>query len=125
MAGDPAQHEQAPPPAAVLTALGDAGARKILKTLSTPKTANELSEECDIPLSTTYRKLELLTDAELLDELTEIRRDGSHTTRYVVGFDSVTVSHDPDESLAISMTQATRSTDERLADIWSKVQNET
>lgn len=44
--------------------LDDADCRSILRTTSEGAlSASELSEECDIPLSTTYRKLESLTEA--------------------------------------------------------------
>ena len=126
--------ERAPPSVdEVLDALADDAARRIVTALSEPKTASELSEECDIPLSTTYRKLEQLTEASLLDESTDIRRDGQHTTRYSVAFESVTVSisDDGDESdserreFDVSFTRPERTRDERLADLWSELREET
>ena len=95
----------------LLDALDDADARAIVKTIDDPATANEVSERCDIPLSTTYRKLDLLTDAGLLEEGTEIRSDGHHTTTYTVAFE-------------IARTEEIRP-DERLADIWTSVREET
>ena len=64
----------------LLDALDDADARAIIKAIEESATANEVSERCDIPLSTTYRKLDVLTEAGLLVEGTEIRSDGHHTT---------------------------------------------
>jgi len=111
----------------VLDALADDDARRIVSALSEPKTASELSEECDIPLSTTYRKLERLTDASLLSESTDIRRDGQHTTRYAVSFETVTVSVEEadDRQFDIEFTRPERSRDERLADLWSELREET
>ncbi|WP_049983334.1 helix-turn-helix domain-containing protein [Halorubrum sp. BV1] len=127
--------ERAPPSVdEVLDALADDAARRIVTALSEPKTASELSEECDIPLSTTYRKLEQLTEASLLEESTDIRRDGQHTTRYSVAFESVTVavSANPDDDgdperreFDVSFTRPERTRDERLADLWSELREET
>lgn len=127
MVRDPSREPDPPSVDDVLDALADDDARRIVSALSEPKTASELSEECDIPLSTTYRKLERLTDASLLSESTDIRRDGQHTTRYAVSFESVTVSiaEADDREFAIEFTRPERSRDERLADLWSELREET
>ncbi|MFC4359966.1 helix-turn-helix domain-containing protein [Halobium salinum] len=111
----------------VLDALDDESARHIVLTLTEPMTASELSEACDIPLSTTYRKLDLLTEAKLLDERTEIRSDGHHTTRYVVDFEAVTVALNGSESreFDVEISRPPKSPDERLASIWEQVRRET
>lgn len=127
MVRDPSREED-PPVADVLDALADDAARRIVTALSEPKTASDLSEECDIPLSTTYRKLETLTDASLLEESTDIRRDGQHTTRYSVSFETVTVSLNGEgdaRGFDIEFTRPERSRDERLADLWSELREET
>jgi len=127
MARDPSREEDPPAVDDVLDALADDAARRIVTALSEPKTASDLSEECDIPLSTTYRKLETLTDASLLEESTDIRRDGQHTTRYAVAFETVTVSVDDDGGRAfdVEFTRPDRTRDERLADLWSELREET
>jgi len=127
MVRDPSREPDPPSVDDVLDALADDDARRIVSALSEPKTASELSEECDIPLSTTYRKLERLTDASLLSESTDIRRDGQHTTRYAVSFETVTVSVEEadDRQFDIEFTRPERSRDERLADLWSELREET
>ncbi|AZQ15042.1 MULTISPECIES: winged helix-turn-helix domain-containing protein [Halorubrum] len=127
MVRDPSREPDPPSVDDVLDALADDDARRIVSALSEPKTASELSEECDIPLSTTYRKLERLTDASLLSESTDIRRDGQHTTRYAVSFETVTVSVEEadDREFDIEFTRPERSRDERLADLWSELREET
>jgi DNA-binding transcriptional ArsR family regulator len=129
MVRDPSREEDPPSVDEVLDALADDAARRIVMALTEPKTASDLSEECDIPLSTTYRKLELLTDASLLRESTNIRRDGQHTTRYAVSFDSVTVSLDESDDaprdLTVEFSRPERTRDERLADLWSELREET
>ena len=128
MVRDPSREEDPPPVADVLDALADDDARKIIAALSEPKTASDLSEECDIPLSTTYRKLETLTETSLLEESTDIRRDGQHTTRYSVAIETVTVSIGETEGVRafdIEFTRPDRTREERLADLWSELQEET
>ena len=78
-------------------ALGDEDCRTILRaTGGDAMSANELSAACDLPLSTTYRKLERLTDAGLLAEGIRLRRSGKHTSEYVRCVDDVRVSIDAD-----------------------------
>ncbi len=127
MVRDPSREEEPPAVADVLDALADDAAQRIVAALSEPKTASELSEECDVPLSTTYRKLETLVDASLLTESTDIRRDGQHTTRYSVAFDEVRVSIDgeADRELTVEFERPDRTRDERLADLWSELREET
>ena len=127
MARDPSRETEPPAVDDVLDALADEAARRILAALSEPKTASQLSEECDVPLSTTYRKLEKLTDASLLDESTEIRRDGQHTTQYDVAFKAVSVSIDEERGreLVVELDRPERTRDERLADLWSELREET
>jgi predicted transcriptional regulator len=111
----------------VLDALEDESARDIVLSLTEPMTASEVSETCDVSLSTTYRKLDLLTDAELLDERTEIRSDGHHTTRYLVDFEAVTVALTDGDSreFDVEIQRPPRAPDERLASIWEQVRRET
>jgi DNA-binding transcriptional ArsR family regulator len=131
MVRDPSRDEDPPSVDDVLDALADDDARRIVSALVEPKTASDISEECDIPLSTTYRKLELLTEASLLSESTDIRRDGQHTTRYSVSFETVTVSLDEeddegsDREFEVEFTRPERTRDERLADLWSELREET
>ena len=77
---------------AVLDALGDPDCRAILQAVGPAAlTASECSEACDLPLSTTYRKLELLTATDLVREELRIRRDGKHANQYRRRFEAVTV----------------------------------
>lgn len=68
---------------ALLRALGDPKARAILRaTTDGTRTASELSEELDIPLSTLYRKLDRLVDALLIEETPRIASRGRHPSQY-------------------------------------------
>ncbi|MFB6092581.1 MAG: helix-turn-helix domain-containing protein [Haloquadratum sp.] len=109
----------------VLDALDDADARAIIRALDEPRTASELSERCDIPLSTTYRKLDLLTEADLLEEGTEIRSDGHHTTTYEVAFDEVRIALTENRKFDVHIARSEQGPEQRLADIWTAVREET
>ncbi len=80
----------------LLDALDDADCRAILgATREEALTANEISEVRDLPLSTTYRKLRLLTEAGLLEERTRIRQSGKHASEYIRSVDDVVISLGP------------------------------
>ncbi|WP_433632288.1 ArsR/SmtB family transcription factor [Halomicrococcus sp. NG-SE-24] len=110
---------------AILDALDDPACRTIIQELEEPMTASELADETDIPLSTLYRKIDLLTDASLLNELTEIREDGHHTSRYRVAVESVNITLDDDREFDVNIERPPQSTDERLEQLWSEVRKET
>jgi DNA-binding transcriptional ArsR family regulator len=114
-----------PPAADICAALDDPDCREIIQHLDEPMTASELNSLCDIPQSTLYRKLELLTDSTLVEESTEIRRDGHHASRYAVAFEEITLSLEDDQSLSVTIERPARTADERLAELWSEVRKET
>lgn len=109
----------------VLDALDDPDCRAIIEHLEAPMSATELSEACEIPRSTIYRKLELLSEASLLEERIEIRTDGHHTTLYAVAFDAVRIDLNADRSLDVAIKRREESPDERLRALWSEVRKET
>jgi DNA-binding transcriptional ArsR family regulator len=125
MVRDPVGMEDAPDLQAVLDALDDPDCRAIVKALDEPVTASELSDATEIPLSTVYRKLDLLSEASLLRELTEVRGDGHHTTRYDLDFEAVSLALTDDREFNVAVSRPARSADERLADMWSEVRKET
>ncbi|WP_115863951.1 winged helix-turn-helix domain-containing protein [Halorussus litoreus] len=125
MVRDPTGLEDGPDLEAVLDALDDPDCRSIVTHLDEPMTASEISDVTDVPLSTVYRKLEALSEASLLRELTEVRSDGHHTSRYEVDFEEVAVSLDENNDLDVSVSRPARSAEERLADMWSEVRRET
>jgi len=98
----------------VLDALDDADCRAILEATSQDAlSANEVSEACDLPLSTTYRKLELLTDAGLLEERTRLCTTGKHSSEYVRTVEDVIVSLGTSGEMGLEVTQRTRPASER------------
>lgn len=91
---------------ALLDALDDADCRTILDaTADEALSAKEVSETCDIPLSTTYRKLDLLTEAGLLEERTRVRRSRKHTSEYVAVVKFVVISLDTRGELELQVSR--------------------
>lgn len=86
----------------ILEALDDDTCRSILEATSeAARTANELSETCNLPLSTAYRKLELLTSTGLLAERTRLSRAGKHASEYVRAVEEVRVSLGPNGEMEV------------------------
>lgn len=109
----------------VLGSLDDPACRSIIEQLDEPMTASELSEACDIPLSTTYRKLELLSEASLLEERIEIRTNSQNTTYYALAFDEVRIGFDDKQSVEVAIKRYEQPPDQRLSELWSEVRKET
>jgi len=125
MVRDPFASESTPSAAEICAALDDPDCREIIQNLEEPMTASELTKRCEIPQSTLYRKLELLTEATLLEESTEIRQDGHHASKYSIAFDEISLGLDDDQSLSVQIERPAQTVDERLADLWSEVRKET
>lgn len=91
----------------VLEALHDDDCRAILRSVSDrPKTATELSNECDIPLSTIYRKLDVLTRSCLLKEGTRVQTGGKHAMQYELHVVDVHVSITDDGHVDVAVPTA-------------------
>lgn len=90
----------------LLDALDDEDSRAVLEATSDESlSANEISEVCDIPLSTTYRKLETLTELGLLEEGTRVRRSGKHASEYTRRVDDITVSVSAENGFELDVTR--------------------
>ena len=125
MVRDPFADEEQPDLQEVLDALDDPDCREIVSVLDEPMTASEIADESDIPLSTTYRKLDLLKDAGLLFEGTEIRPDGQHASTYEVDFEEVVISLTEGREFDADIARRPRTPDQRLESLWSEVRKET
>lgn len=79
----------------MLDALHDEDCRAILHATTGERlSAKEISHRCELPLSTTYRKLDTLTETELLEEYTRLRQTGKHTTEYARVAVNIQISFD-------------------------------
>lgn len=124
MGTDPATNEEAPSLQAVLNALDDPDCRAILRETAEPMTAKELTDTCDIPTSTMYRKLDLLSTASLVRELITVHPDRGRITRYQRDFNALTISMKDDDQLDVGISRPTRPVNERLAEMWSELGEE-
>jgi len=96
----------------VLDVLGDPDCRDLLRAMgASALTASECSEACDLPLSTTYRKLERLSAAGLVVEGLRIRRDGKHASQYRRRFSDVVVELDDDGAFGVEVHSLPRADD--------------
>jgi DNA-binding transcriptional ArsR family regulator len=93
---------------AVLDALQDDDCRAVLgATTDEALSASELSSACDLPLSTTYRKLDALTEAGLLVERTRLCPEGKHASEYLRAVDDVVVSTGADGGFELTVSKRT------------------
>ena len=82
----------------ILNTIGDEHARRVLAAISRePKSAKELSEECDLSLPTVYRRIEILEEHDLVTDETLVADDGNHYKVYESNFDSTVISLEDDE----------------------------
>lgn len=89
----------------VLDALHDDDCRAVLDaTTEEALSANELSSACGLSLSTTYRKLDVLTEAGLLEERTRIHPDGKHASEYRRAVEDVVVSAGVDGGFELTIS---------------------
>lgn len=91
----------------VLAALDDPDCRKLLEaTTDEALTAQELADRCEVPRSTTYRKVEQLTEAGLLEEGVRLRTDGKHASEYRRSFDDITISLSASDGFEVGISQS-------------------
>ncbi|MFC7018703.1 MULTISPECIES: winged helix-turn-helix domain-containing protein [Haloarcula] len=109
---------------AVFEALADPDCRAILTALDEPRPAKAVAADCDLPQTSTYRKLQQLSEAALVDERTAVRSDGHHETTYVRDCSGVFVAVDGDDPFAVDVVRDGESPDERLARLWSRISEE-
>ncbi|MBX0288059.1 helix-turn-helix domain-containing protein [Halomicroarcula sp. F13] len=124
MGDNPGSTVDTPPFQAVVDALDDPDCQAILRETVDPMTATELTEACDIPKSTLYRKLDLLSTASLVRERDQINPGGGRVTQYERDFEDITISMTKSGEFSVAVDRDQRTTDERLADIWSKMGDE-
>jgi len=79
--------------ATVFDSLNDSDACAIMQALDDAAlSAKEISDHCELPMSTTYRKLNQLSDLGLLEENTEISLEGKHVSTYRRSIDNIEIT---------------------------------
>ncbi|WP_306057168.1 winged helix-turn-helix domain-containing protein [Natronococcus wangiae] len=82
----------------VLSALGNKYSAEILCAAGTPKSAQALSNDIEIPIATCYRRIEELVDAGLLTcEGRQLSEEGRRTNIYRRTLDEIEVDFSTDE----------------------------
>jgi predicted transcriptional regulator len=109
--------------AEVVSLLDDDHVRTILAATSAePRSAAELGERCGVSESTVYRRVDRLTDADLVAEQTRPRPDGHHETVYVATLARVEVTVE-DGSVEWTLERDRERTDvaDELARMWGEL----
>jgi predicted transcriptional regulator len=84
----------------VLEVIADKYCKSILRnTLNKPKSAHQISQDAEIPISTVYRRLQTLFDAKLLAISGSINEDGKKYFLYQSRMKSISVKYDLDEAI--------------------------
>lgn len=108
----------------ILALLDDEYARAILgETSAQPMSATELSDRCDASRSTIYRRIDRLTDCDLLEERMRYDPDGHHRSVYVSRLEEVRVRfEDAEPVLAVERAEATgEDPADRFTKMWEEL----
>lgn len=107
----------------VLRVLGNKYNAQILRATHEPKSAQELSEDLEIPIATSYRRIEELTEAELLELAgREFSDEGRRTKVYRRSVDGINIEFG-DGQVAIALEERPERRN-ALVDVWSHLRNE-
>jgi predicted transcriptional regulator len=89
-----------------LEILTDSRCRAMMEATSTrPRTAKEISEQVGVPLSTTYRKLDEMTEAGILADQTRLSSVGSHASEYRRVVNDVVLSVTPESGAKLTVAK--------------------
>lgn len=82
----------------ILDTIGDERARRILAAISEEsRSAKELAKELDYSVATVYRRIDLLSEHDLINEQTLVAPDGNHYKIYECNFNSTVIALEGDE----------------------------
>jgi Predicted transcriptional regulator len=106
----------------ILALLEDQYARVILQqTRNNALSAKEISEICDISISTVYRRTERLIECGLLAERRVAQPDGNHYSLYEARLDEVTVRLTNDGFEITISEKETSDLADRFTDMWERL----
>lgn len=96
---------------AFLRAVDDTDCRDILSAIKDEaKAVKEVSDECDVPLSTAYRKINRLHEAGLIEEKVRLSGSGNHTNVYQEDFDGALITLTDEGEFEVELVGTTRET---------------
>ncbi|XGI83870.1 helix-turn-helix domain-containing protein [Halorutilales archaeon Cl-col2-1] len=108
----------------VLETLGNKYNPEILDSARRPKSAQELSDELDIPIATCYRRIEELQDTGLLELEDKVLSDeGRRTKVYRTQVNEIRILFEGNGTPRIEMDEITDS-EEKLVDIWDDLKRQ-
>ncbi|ELZ96990.1 ArsR family transcriptional regulator [Haloferax mucosum ATCC BAA-1512] len=103
----------------VYALLDDEYARAILTaTNAEPMSAKALSDACDASLPTIYRRADRLVECGLLEEQTEVVKDGHHYSVYEARLERLTIELEADELKLSIETKPAPDVADRFTDMW-------
>ena len=104
----------------IVAALDDDGCRRIVSVLEEPLTVDEIADLADLPLSSTYKKLDRLADAGLVEETVGVQQGRHRKSRYVATFDRIAIGLEDDRTFRVDVSQSAPDS----LDIWSDATTE-
>jgi DNA-binding transcriptional ArsR family regulator len=91
---------------ALLGTLEDPDSRAIMEATSTQAlSAKEVAESCDLPLSTTYRKLDQLTEVGVLKKQVRLSQSEQYPSEYTLHINHIELHVDPDSGIQLSISR--------------------
>ena len=109
---------EAVPVEELLSFLDDEYARQILiETTTEPMSANELAEACDASLPTVYRRIDRLTEHDLITERTHLDDDGHHYGTYTATLRAVEIEL-TDGGLNVDVSREPSDAADRFTELW-------
>lgn len=90
----------------VLAALKNERCRKIIReTDREPLSASELSDRCEIPLSTVYRVVQRLVEIQVLEKRVRLSSYPQYTNEYALVADTISIDIGGEPALSLAVSQ--------------------
>lgn len=108
----------------VLSVLGNKYNPEILDASQEPKSAQQLSDELDIPIATCYRRVEELVEMDLLEVSDKTLSDQGRTMKlYESSVSGIEIDFTGDGEPEIDMKD-TKSSAQIISDVWGDLKND-
>lgn len=92
-------------PETFLETLADPRSRAIIAAVAQDRrSVSEISEYCDLPLSTSYRKVDTLVENDILEDTLRINSAGRHEQEYTLSKESVSAVFRVDDAVDIRVS---------------------
>ncbi|MDZ7688082.1 MAG: helix-turn-helix domain-containing protein [Halobacteriales archaeon] len=103
-------------PEKLLEILADPKSRAIIAAVAQERqSVAEIADHCDLPLSTSYRRVDTLVDNGILDDTLRMKKAGRHEQEYTLRRESISTGFCVDDTLDIRVSfDATGGEDDRV-----------